>query len=98
MTNLTRNITLGLGAAAIAVTMTLAGAAQAKPKVNFYLSLDGGHVGFGVSNYVDGYGYGPSYGYGYGYGSPCKKYWKMYKITGKYKYKKKFKKCMAYYY
>jgi len=86
---LIRKVTLGLGAIVIS-TMTLAGAANAKP--NFTI-----HLGFGGPGYVGGY-WGPGYGYGYGYLGPnCYKYWKKYKITGKWYWKNKFYKCKAMY-
>ena len=93
-TSLIRKLTLGAGAILIS-TMTLAGAADAK--TNFHINLDfGGHGGWGGGYYAPVYDYGPGYGFGY-YGPNCHKYWKKYKITGKWYWKNKFYKCQAMY-
>ncbi len=89
-TTLTRKIALGIGAIVVS-TMTLAGVADAKTKFNIDVHIGGGYFG-------PGYGHGPGYGYGYGWGGPnCYQYWKLYKMTHKWYWKKKFYKCKAIY-
>lgn len=82
-----KKITLGLAAATVAA-MTFAGAAQAKPKVHLHLSFGAYGPAFGIASHYPGYGWA----------GPCKWYLKKYKKTGKYYWKKKFKKCMYYNY
>ena len=90
-TSLVRKLTLAAGALVVS-TMTLAGAADAKSNITVHFGFGG--WGGGYYGPVYGYGYGPGYGY---YGPNCYKYWKKYKITGKYYWKKKFYKCKAIY-
>ncbi len=84
-TTLSRKIALGLGALVVS-TMTLAGAAQAKS--NFQIDLHFGSGGFSGVTFGTG-NFGPGWNY-------CDKYWFKYEQTGKFKYKKKYMKCMGY--
>ena len=94
-TSLKRKIALALGAIVVS-TMTLAGAAQAKS--NFHIDLHFGAPGYSGITFGNGY-YGNSY-YGNGYfgngWNYCDKYLWKYNKTGKFKYKKKYMKCMGY--
>ncbi len=89
---LIRKLTLAAGALVVS-TMTLASAADAKSNFTIHLGF-GGYGGWGGGYHGPVYGYGPGYGY---YGPNCHKYWKKYKFTGKYYWKKKFYKCKAMY-
>lgn len=84
-TTRSRKFALGLGALAVSL-MTMAGAAQAKPK--FQLQLHFGNGGLGGVSFGTGH-----FGHGWNY---CDKYWFKYEHTGKFKYKKKYMKCMGY--
>ena len=89
-TTLSRKIALGLGAIVVS-TMTLVGAAEAKSKIHVDLHFGtGGFSGISFGNGYFGNGY---YGNGWNY---CDKYWLKFQNTGKYKYKKKYMKCMGY--
>jgi hypothetical protein len=89
-TTLSRKIALALGALVVS-SMTLAGAAEAKS--NFQIELNFGNGGFsgvtfGTGNIGNGW-VGPGWNY-------CDKYWFKFQNTGKFKYKKKYMKCMGY--
>lgn len=86
-TNLTRKVALGLGAIVVS-TMTLAGANQAQAKVSIDLHFGGwGWGGPGVYH-------GPHYGPGY-WGPSCYYFKKKWFKTGKFRWKKKYYKCMG---
>lgn len=86
-TSMKRKLTLLTGALVVS-TMTLAGAAEAKS--NIHIDLNFGHSGYGYSGITFGHGFfGPSWNY-------CDKYLWKYEKTGKFKYKKKYMKCMGY--
>ncbi len=84
-TSLSRKIALALGALVVS-TMTLAGAAEAKS--NIQIDLHFGNGGFSGISFGNGF-----VGNGWNY---CDKYWWKFEKTGKFKYKKKYMKCMGY--
>ncbi len=84
-TTLIRKVALALGAIAIS-TMTLAGAADAKPKFNIELNFGGGGYYAGHGPHGSGFSYGWS-------GPSCSYYWKKYKKTGKWYWKKMYYQC-----
>ena len=49
-----------------------------------------------------GHGYGHSWGYGHGWGhghyNPCRKWKRKYHRTGRYRYLRKYRRCMRHYY
>ena len=89
-TTLSRKIALGLGAIVVS-TMTLAGAAEAKS--NFHIDLHFGGPGYSGVTFGNGFYGNGYYGNGFNY---CDKYLWKYNKTGKFKYKKKYMKCMGY--
>lgn len=87
--SLAKKIALTLGAAAIATTASLAGTSDAEAKSKFKIDL---HFGGGY--------HGAHVGYGYGYRAPCRFFKRRWHKTGKYKWKKRYFRCMNrhYYY